>query len=72
MFCVQWLKVKGREGRMVNQTLWGIILVALAMIGGLAEGLDNGLARLPPIGWMSGERFGCQTDCDNYPNDCIR
>lgn len=35
------------------------------------EGLDNGLARAPPIGWMSGERFGCQVDCSTYPDDCI-
>ena len=34
--------------------------------------LDNGLARLPPMGWMSSERFGCNVNCEDYPDDCIR
>ena len=34
--------------------------------------LENGLARTPPMGWMSWERFRCNTDCVNYPEDCIR
>lgn len=33
--------------------------------------LDNGLALTPPMGWLSWERFGCQTDCETYPNSCI-
>lgn len=33
--------------------------------------LENGLARTPPMGWLSWERFRCQTDCKKYPNDCI-
>lgn len=33
--------------------------------------LDNGLARTPPMGWLSWERFGCQTDCSTFPNRCI-
>lgn len=33
--------------------------------------LDNGLARTPPMGWMSGQRFRCNVDCKNYPDDCI-
>lgn len=33
--------------------------------------LDNGLARTPPMGWINWERFTCQTDCENYPNDCV-
>lgn len=36
-----------------------------------AYGLDNGLAQTPPMGWMSGERFGCLIDCLDYPDDCI-
>ena len=31
----------------------------------------NGLARTPPMGWMSWEIFRCQTDCVNYPNSCV-
>nr|CAH8863340.1 unnamed protein product [Trichobilharzia regenti] len=33
--------------------------------------LDNGMARTPPMGWMSWQRFRCQIDCQEYPNDCI-
>ncbi len=35
-------------------------------------GLDNGLARTPPMGWMTWERFRCNTDCTNDPLNCIR
>jgi len=31
----------------------------------------NGLAMTPPMGWMSWERFRCQTDCKNHPTECI-
>jgi len=34
-------------------------------------GLDNGLALTPPMGWMTWERFRCNTDCEAYPDDCI-
>jgi len=33
--------------------------------------LDNGLVRTPPMGWLSWERFLCQTDCTRYPDSCI-
>ncbi|CAL8082615.1 unnamed protein product [Calicophoron daubneyi] len=33
--------------------------------------LDNGLALRPPMGWMSWQRFRCQTDCSRYPDDCL-
>ncbi|KAG7349888.1 alpha-galactosidase [Nitzschia inconspicua] len=35
------------------------------------QSLDNGLARTPPMGWLSWERFGCQTNCDRFPDTCI-
>lgn len=34
--------------------------------------LDNGLMRNPPMGWLAWERFRCDIDCDNDPNNCIR
>lgn len=34
--------------------------------------LDNGLALTPPMGWMAWQRFRCITDCDTYPDECIR
>jgi hypothetical protein len=34
-------------------------------------GLENGLARTPPMGWLAWERFRCNTDCVNDPHNCI-
>lgn len=34
--------------------------------------LENGLARTPPMGWLSWERFRCNIDCATYPDECIR
>lgn len=36
------------------------------------EALDNGLALTPPMGWMHWERYRCITNCEKYPNECIR
>lgn len=36
------------------------------------DALDNGLALTPPMGFMTWERYRCITDCDLYPDDCIR
>uniref|UniRef100_A0A1I7X7J5 Alpha-galactosidase n=1 Tax=Heterorhabditis bacteriophora TaxID=37862 RepID=A0A1I7X7J5_HETBA len=33
--------------------------------------LDNGLARTPPMGWMSWTAFYCEMDCVKYPKSCI-
>ncbi|XP_049876962.1 alpha-N-acetylgalactosaminidase-like [Pectinophora gossypiella] len=33
--------------------------------------LDNGLALIPPMGWMSWLRFGCTTDCVKHPRSCL-
>lgn len=38
----------------------------------IVNGLENGLARKPPMGWMPFERFRCVTDCSRFPKDCIR
>ncbi|XP_035219890.1 alpha-galactosidase A-like [Stegodyphus dumicola] len=37
----------------------------------VVDGLDNGLAMTPPMGWLSWERFTCNTDCKNDPANCI-
>ncbi|XP_059164298.1 alpha-N-acetylgalactosaminidase-like isoform X2 [Physella acuta] len=37
----------------------------------LSQALDNGLALTPPMGWLSWERFRCNVDCDNDPDNCI-
>jgi alpha-galactosidase len=31
-------------------------------ISGIAAALENGLARTPPLGWSSWNRFGCDID----------
>ncbi|KAL4230660.1 hypothetical protein ACF0H5_011036 [Mactra antiquata] len=33
--------------------------------------LDNGLARTPPMGWLSWERYRCNIDCIKDPDNCI-
>lgn len=37
-----------------------------------ASALDNGLALTPPMGWMHWQRFRCVTDCEVYPDECVR
>lgn len=37
----------------------------------ISNALDNGLALTPPMGWLTWERFRCNTDCDNDPDNCI-
>jgi Alpha galactosidase A len=34
--------------------------------------LENGLIRTPPMGWLSWQRYRCNTDCVNDPDNCIR
>eukprot|EP00980_Cylindrotheca_fusiformis_P026365 scaffold15973_cov120-Cylindrotheca_fusiformis.AAC.6 len=41
------------------------------LLTALALALDNGLARQPPMGWLSWERFGCETNCSEFPDTCI-
>lgn len=36
------------------------------------ESLDNGLAIQPPMGWMAWERFRCNINCTEDPDNCIR
>jgi alpha-N-acetylgalactosaminidase len=37
----------------------------------LAQSLENGLARTPPMGWMAWEQFHCEINCTKNPNTCI-
>ncbi|XP_078378504.1 alpha-N-acetylgalactosaminidase-like [Oculina patagonica] len=37
----------------------------------VVESLNNGLARTPPMGWMDWERYRCNIDCTNDPENCI-
>ncbi|KAK6172590.1 hypothetical protein SNE40_016215 [Patella caerulea] len=47
-----------------------IIMVLLATVS-MTTALDNGLALTPPMGWLSWERFRCNVDCVNDPDNCI-
>jgi len=37
----------------------------------VVQALDNGLARTPPMGWNSWNLFGCNTDCETNPGNCL-
>ncbi|XP_077298228.1 alpha-N-acetylgalactosaminidase-like [Arctopsyche grandis] len=47
------------------------LLVMFILILNCVVALNNGLAKTPPMGWMSWGRYRCNTDCDNYPTECI-
>uniref|UniRef100_A0AAF5PTW6 Alpha-galactosidase n=1 Tax=Wuchereria bancrofti TaxID=6293 RepID=A0AAF5PTW6_WUCBA len=47
------------------------VLFCLITAARFAEALENGLARTPPMGWMSWTKFYCQTDCVLHPFTCI-
>lgn len=50
-------------------TVVGLLLLVTAFFG--AKALDNGLALTPPMGWLSWQRYRCNTDCKNQPDECI-
>ena len=39
----------------------------LALLPSLGRAADNGLARIPPKGWLAWGRFRCDIDCDTDP-----
>ena len=51
--------------------IWVTALTIILSVSQLASGLENGLARTPPMGWLAWERFRCNTDCANDPHNCI-
>ncbi|KAL5011921.1 hypothetical protein ScPMuIL_010472 [Solemya velum] len=46
-------------------------LILLAFMCLPLDAADNGLAITPPMGWMSWERFRCNTNCTLDPDHCI-
>ncbi|XP_045204379.2 alpha-N-acetylgalactosaminidase-like [Mercenaria mercenaria] len=46
-----------------------LLLVCLSIP--ICQSLNNGLALTPPMGWLSWQRFRCNTDCVNDPENCI-
>ncbi|XP_043948665.1 alpha-N-acetylgalactosaminidase isoform X3 [Drosophila biarmipes] len=53
------------------QLSMALLLIFICNALRLVYGLDNGLALVPPMGWMPFERFRCMTDCARFPKDCI-
>ncbi|XP_059619087.1 alpha-N-acetylgalactosaminidase-like isoform X2 [Phlebotomus argentipes] len=53
----------------METSLWFSIVIFLAIAQ--VNSLENGLARTPPMGWLSWERFRCNTDCEGDPDNCI-
>ncbi|CAI6346860.1 unnamed protein product [Macrosiphum euphorbiae] len=48
---------------------WACCLIIVVVRG--IDGLDNGLALTPPMGWLAWQRYRCITDCEMYPDDCV-
>lgn len=53
-----------------RRSIWPRLALLLALVG-RGGALDNGLARLPPMGWMAWQRFTCELDCARRPDECI-
>ena len=49
-----------------------LTLILIFNLINIMKCLDNGLALTPPMGWLTWERFRCNTDCLNDPENCIR
>lgn len=47
----------------------GILLVGVLV--GIVCALDNGAVLTPPMGWLAWERYRCDIDCVNDPDNCI-
>ncbi|XP_022115515.2 alpha-N-acetylgalactosaminidase [Pieris rapae] len=46
-------------------------LLILFLLFGKASLLNNGVARKPPMGWMSWGYYLCSVDCEKYPRKCL-
>ncbi|XP_001374517.2 alpha-galactosidase A [Monodelphis domestica] len=52
--------------------MFAFAALALVLLGGpWATALDNGLALTPTMGWLHWERFTCNVDCIEDPENCI-
>ncbi|XP_076328415.1 alpha-N-acetylgalactosaminidase-like isoform X2 [Tachypleus tridentatus] len=48
-----------------------ILFVVFTIVNMPVQALNNGLALTPPMGWLAWERFRCNVDCKNHPDNCI-
>ncbi|KAI6243422.1 Alpha-galactosidase [Aphelenchoides fujianensis] len=53
------------------QLALALCLLSTSLLLQFASALNNGLAKLPPMGWMSWSRFFCETNCAAHPTACI-
>nr|CAD7574261.1 unnamed protein product [Timema californicum] len=69
----KWVpKEYGLKGNPTGFNMWGsCLVVVLCVVLYTVSALENGLVRTPPMGWLSWERFRCNTDCKNDPDNCI-
>ncbi|KAL3879532.1 hypothetical protein ACJMK2_031826 [Sinanodonta woodiana] len=51
--------------------LWSIVVILSNLSSRFVCCLDNGLARTPPMGWLSWTRFTCNTNCVTDRDNCI-
>ena len=49
--------------------VFGLILILIEQV--FVFGLDNGVGRTPPMGWLSWGYFRGEIDCVKKPNGCI-
>lgn len=70
--CMILVSMKEAKNRLFCCRNKMIPLVLMAVTLGITQALDNGLARTPPMGWLSWERFRCNVDCEKDPENCIR
>ncbi|OQR70683.1 alpha-N-acetylgalactosaminidase isoform 1 [Tropilaelaps mercedesae] len=45
--------------------------ILIGFCGALTVALDNGLGLTPVMGWLSWQRYRCNIDCENQPDECI-
>lgn len=55
---------------MISKILFTSLLGLIILVNNIYT-LDNGLARTPPMGFMTWQRFRCNVDCVNDPENCI-
>ena len=55
----------------MRSTAAGYRLLLALLAPHAASSLDNGLALTPPMGWLSWERYMCNTNCEANPDSCI-
>ena len=48
-----------------------LLLLHVLLLSPLATALDNGVAKTPPLGWMTWQRYRCNTNCSADPRNCI-